>query len=213
MPHRGPRREVAATRAALSRDVERAGSQFFGGRVCLDFANTVDWRTSLEPVELIPDYPSFVAWSVRRHILSARAAGRLLVRSSRGAEAAAAMDDARALREQIWRIAERLLDGRAFSVTGLNRMLKDLPPQPQLVLGRGTVRYELPGEELREPLRPVLWSLTSVLTSVDAKRLGLCGANGCGWFFVDESPNQSRRWCSSETCGNRERVRRAYARK
>ena len=36
---------------------------------------------------------------------------------------------------------------------------------------------------------------------------------GAGWFFVDESPNHSRLWCSSEVCGNRERARRAYAKR
>ncbi|MBA1941908.1 hypothetical protein HLX82_24475, partial [Escherichia coli] len=40
-----------------------------------------------------------------------------------------------------------------------------------------------------------------------------CEADGCGWFFVDESPNRTRRWCSSEVCGNRERARRAYAKR
>ena len=38
----------------MSRDPVRAGSQFFGGRVCLDFANTLDWRLTNDPVELLP---------------------------------------------------------------------------------------------------------------------------------------------------------------
>ena len=33
---------------------------FFGGRVCLDFANTVDWRTSAAPQELISDYATLL---------------------------------------------------------------------------------------------------------------------------------------------------------
>jgi predicted RNA-binding Zn ribbon-like protein len=59
----------------------------------------------------------------------------------------------------------------------------------------------------------VIWSLTALLTSDDAARVGCCQAQGCGWFFVDESPNHTRLWCSSEVCGNRERARRAYARR
>ena len=54
----------------MSRDPERAASQFFGGRVCLDFANTLDWRLTDEPVELIPDYAALLAWRARRGILT-----------------------------------------------------------------------------------------------------------------------------------------------
>jgi predicted RNA-binding Zn ribbon-like protein len=78
--------------------------------------------------------------------------------------------------------------------------------------GTGYV-HDLPGVALAEVLWPVLWSLTALLTSEDAGRLGCCRAQGCGWFFVDESPNHSRLWCSSEVCGNRERARRAYAKR
>ena len=73
--------------------------------------------------------------------------------------------------------------------------------------------HDLPGKSLEEPLWPVLWSLSALLTSGDAGRLGFCQAEGCGWFFVDESPNHARTWCSSEVCGNRERARRAYAKR
>ena len=44
----------------MSRDPARAATQFFGGRICLDFANTMDWRTSEEPQELIPHYAAFL---------------------------------------------------------------------------------------------------------------------------------------------------------
>ncbi|MGH8200802.1 MAG: CGNR zinc finger domain-containing protein [Steroidobacteraceae bacterium] len=73
--------------------------------------------------------------------------------------------------------------------------------------------FDVDGADPRQPLWPVLWSLTAVLTSEDATRLGSCQAKGCGRYFVDESPNRSRTWCSSEVCGNRERVRRAYVRR
>jgi predicted RNA-binding Zn ribbon-like protein len=35
-------------------------------------------------------------------------------------------------------------------------------------------------------------------------------AGGCGWLFVDESRNGSRRWCSMKDCGNRAKARRHY---
>ena len=38
-------------------------------------------------------------------------------------------------------------------------------------------------------------------------RLKICPADDCGWVFYDTSRNRSRRWCSMEVCGNRNKVR------
>lgn len=198
----------------MSRDPARAATQFFGGRVCLDFANTVDWRTSDEPQELVPDYGAFIAWSSRRGTLPARAVAGLKARAAADpAGAKAAMADAFVLRTELWKIADVLREQRAADLVRVNRMLVALPPQPRLVKHRNVYMHELKGADLREPLWPLLWSLTAVLSSTDAVRLGCCQAKGCGWFYVDESPNRSRLWCSSEVCGNRERARRAYAKR
>jgi CGNR zinc finger len=41
-----------------------------------------------------------------------------------------------------------------------------------------------------------------------AERLKVCENEQCRWLFLDRSKNRSRQWCESETCGNRQRVRR-----
>lgn len=38
-------------------------------------------------------------------------------------------------------------------------------------------------------------------------RLKICPADDCRWAFYDASRNRSRRWCSMEVCGNRNKVR------
>jgi predicted RNA-binding Zn ribbon-like protein len=38
-------------------------------------------------------------------------------------------------------------------------------------------------------------------------RLKICPADDCRWAFYDTSRNRSRRWCSMEVCGNRQKVR------
>lgn len=197
----------------MSRDPTRAATQFFGGRVCLDFANTLDWRTSDDPQELIPDYAALLGWSERRGTLPAAAIARLRTHSVTPDAAGAVMAEAYALRAEIWRAADAARGGGAVNPAVFNRMLATLPPQPNLIRQGETYVHDLPGRAPQEPLWPVLWSLTAVLTSGDAARIGCCQGGGCGWFFVDESPNRSRLWCSSEICGNRERVRRAYARR
>lgn len=198
----------------MSRDPARALSQFFGGRACLDFANTMDWRTSAAPQELIPDYATLLLWSKMRGTLSAQAVARLRAQGARRAAAAAAvMEEARALRAEIWQAADALCRGDPVHLEPFNGRLATVPAQPRLVRGGAGCVHDLPGKALEEPLWPVLWSLSALLTSEDAARVGSCQAQGCGWLFVDESPNRSRMWCSSEVCGNRERARRAYAKR
>lgn len=38
-------------------------------------------------------------------------------------------------------------------------------------------------------------------------RVKICPADDCLWAFVDQSKNQSRRWCAMGTCGNRHKTR------
>jgi predicted RNA-binding Zn ribbon-like protein len=198
----------------MSRDLARAATQFFGGRLCLDFANTIDWRTSNQPQELIPDYDSFLNWSSARGTVSARTAKRLrvLVTTEKSA-GIGLMSEVYALRADILTAADALRTGGEIPLGRLNRFLDAAPPQPSLVeLGAGYA-HELPGTSLHEPVWPILWSVSALLTSNDVARIGCCQAQDCGWYFVDESPNRTRIWCSSEVCGNRERARRSYARR
>jgi predicted RNA-binding Zn ribbon-like protein len=199
----------------MSRDPLRAATQFFGGPICLDFANTLDWRTSEEPQELVPDYAAFLGWCSRRGVMSASAIRALeLVAKAEPGAAATALAELLSLRAEIWKICDALRGNGKADLALLNGLLAQAPPQPPLVGRRsGVFLHDLPGQSVREPLWPLLWSLSAVLTSADATRIGCCQAEGCGWFYVDESPNRTRLWCSSEVCGNRERARRAYAKR
>ena len=70
-------------------------------------------------------------------------------------------------------------------------------------------------EAAPEPDRP-MWAAAidaaRVLTSGDCARVRQCADAECGWFFLDTSRNRSRRWCSMEACGNRNKARRFYSR-
>ena len=49
--------------------------------------------------------------------------------------------------------------------------------------------------------------------SIDGALMKQCADDrGCGWLFLDTSRNQSRRWCSMKSCGNRAKVRRHRSR-
>lgn len=190
--------------------------RFLGGHVALDFVNTIDWR--LDParlVDLLPDYAALLDWSLARGTLTPAAVARLRALSRRDpAGAAAAHGEALAVRAAVIAAASALHGGGALPLAELNTRLAALPPMPGLeALPDGRVATGLAGAALAEPAWPVLWSAATLLAGGDAGRVQCCAAQGCGWFFLDTSPNRRRLWCDSAGCGNRERVRRAYARR
>jgi predicted RNA-binding Zn ribbon-like protein len=194
-----------------------AGIRFLGGPVCLDFANTTEQLRSETPNDWLISYEVLLVWSRGRGTLAGDAAERLARRAKH--HRAAALEifaEACAVRADIRALAGALADGGpvARTLAGLNTRLAALPPQPAInVPAKGRRgHFGLNGERLDEPLWPVLWSLTALLTSDDAERVGRCSADGCGYFFVDTTLNRSRRFCSTDGCGNRTRARRFHER-
>ncbi len=49
-----------------------------------------------------------------------------------------------------------------------------------------------------------------LLASERLARVKFCADEECGWLFLDQSKNGSRRWCDMGDCGNREKARRFY---
>ena len=62
-----------------------------GERLCLDFANTSDWRASEQPVELIPTYADLVMWGRLIGVLTDEQAGQLARAGVEHPEAAEAL--------------------------------------------------------------------------------------------------------------------------
>jgi predicted RNA-binding Zn ribbon-like protein len=60
-------------------------------------------------------------------------------------------------------------------------------------------------------LWPILHSAGELLFSEELAHVKECP--NCGWLFLDTSKNQSRRWCSMNTCGARDKMRRYHRRK
>ena len=54
-----------------------------------------------------------------------------------------------------------------------------------------------------------------LLTRTDLSRLKVCpqADGGCGWFFLDQSRNSSRRWCTMDDCGTHAKSRRLTAKR
>lgn len=53
----------------------------------------------------------------------------------------------------------------------------------------------------------VLAELNRLAESAQLGRLKMCESPECHWIFFDRSKPANRRWCSSDRCGNRQKVR------
>ena len=59
------------------------------------------------------------------------------------------------------------------------------------------------------PLKRIALDALDIVRGMPRERLKECASDrGCGWLFLDETKNNSRRWCSMDTCGTQEKMRR-----
>ncbi|MBA3343686.1 MAG: CGNR zinc finger domain-containing protein [Gemmatimonadales bacterium] len=165
-----------------------------GDAVWLDFVNSARGRT-LSPPDLLPDAQAYARWSRALQLDAGGSADFPLALS---------------FRHQLSALAEALhagLQPPAASITAINAQLAHAPGTHQLTRVSGTWRLRF------APLRPA-GTLEAVARSAAATLadpqtfVRQCAAETCSLFFSDDSPNQSRRWCTPALCGQNGRVER-----
>ena len=196
--------------------------ELLGGRLCLDFVNTVDPRIGEHPQDYFTSYSDLVHWSRYAGLLSEIETETLLLEIEQQPFAAVkAFEQALVLREALYRVFSAI----ARAVRPQNpdlAILKDM--FAQAIIHAHMISTEegfawnwvkREGEvELDVVLWPIIHSAIELLMSSDVKKVKECpGVGDCGWLFLDTSKNGSRVWCSMESCGSRAKMRRQYARK
>lgn len=193
-----------------------------GGRLCLDFVNTVTGDRHAGPTERMGSYEDLLAWSRQAGALDQAHARRLAAAARLHPERAAGTHRrALALREALFRallaLAERatppaddvenvsLEVGRAFAHRRLARRA-----------GSYVLDWDDPPDALDAPLWRVALSASELLVSgADLERVRVCGLHEtkeCSWLFLDATRARTRRWCSMRDCGNKAKARRHYQR-
>jgi predicted RNA-binding Zn ribbon-like protein len=61
-------------------------------------------------------------------------------------------------------------------------------------------------------LAPLVGALMAAQADGSWARVKACARDSCRWLFYDTTRNRSRTWCTSTTCGSREKAKRAYRR-
>jgi predicted RNA-binding Zn ribbon-like protein len=179
----------------------------FGGALCLDFANSVDWTDAGEPLrpdvtDALAEPDALARWG-RRVGLPAQGQGRY-------GELAAAF----ILRRDLHRIFSAIARGDAPGGDELYRLGRS---HAEAAAG---ARLERDGSVWRLAWQPLDVRLVRLAVAVDAvallgdaerpARVRRCPGRDCGWLFLDTSGR--RRWYSMGTCGSRAKMRRLYAR-
>jgi predicted RNA-binding Zn ribbon-like protein len=187
-----------------------------GGRPCLDFVNTMDWRGTDRPVEFLHTCQDLIVWSRYVGTISDQQANRLLLKAqAEVSRAAAVLQDAIALREAIYRIFASVAAERPAAEQDLrifNRHLAAATQSSRIIQQQREFILTAAGdqEKLESILDPLVRSAADLLVSAELKRVKKCGDPACGWLFLDISRNHSRRWCDMRDCGNRAKASRFY---
>ena len=194
-----------------------------GGVVCLDFVNTVGSRLTDRHSEYLRSYEDLLDWARQAGLLAPEETEDLFRQAALDPHGAQdTLSRALALREAIHRVVSRAIAGESqdeSDLSVLNRELSIALSHLRVMPSGGAYGWDwdLSGDDGRTrldgPLWPVAQSAAELLTSPKLGRVKVCAGDGCGWMFLDESRNNSRLWCDSRDCGNRERVRRHLARK
>jgi predicted RNA-binding Zn ribbon-like protein len=191
-----------------------------GGRLCLDFVNTIDPRRPGEGRDYLPDYTAVLDWFELVDVALPRSLSWLRRRARVApAEAEAAHRQAVAMREAVLALVQASHDGatvRPDDLAKLNHALGESIGHRVLAPSeRGGVREEWrTSDALSQVLWPVAIDAWDLLTEPELDLVRQCpvDAGGCGWLFLDVSRAGNRRWCDMRTCGNRAKARAHYSR-
>src|SRR5687768_2028962 len=197
-------------------DIE--GLDLVGGELCLDFVNTGSSRQLGPFVERLRGYEDLVRWGERTGALTSEESAALRASAERDpAHAAHVLDEARVLREAIYRVFRARRDGvqpSSADLALLNAAAARATAAQQLIVTEAGFDVTWPETDaLERAWWPVATSAMALLLSQDVARVKECASDNCNWLFLDASKNRSRRWCEMKDCGNRAKARRHYARR
>jgi predicted RNA-binding Zn ribbon-like protein len=191
-------------------DVTPETIKLWGGALCLDFANSVDWSPTDEPLT-----PSTDALLTPRDL--ARWGRRLGVVSGRlPAVDDAELEAAQTLRLVLHRIFSALAGERRPRRADLEALARDHAAAAGAARiaasDDGAWRLDWPAADPRAIRFAVAVDAMTLLGDpARLARVHRCPGPACGWLFLDTSGR--RRWCSMATCGSRVKMRRLYARR
>ena len=188
--------------------------ELVGGALCFDFTNTINSRRMPEHDYLLT-YSDLVDWAAKVDILSSQQAKALKQRGTQAVKKAEkALEYGRTVREIIYRIFSAIANESKLQdeyLSAFSRLYQEAIANGRFARNEGHYEIEWKTDETFDALLwPIVSSAEQLLVSGELSQAKECPS--CGWLFLDTSKNQSRRWCSMNTCGARDKMRRYHRR-
>ncbi len=182
-----------------------ANPRLLGGRLAIDFANTL-------PVAHDLSWNEFVYFLEAGRVISpARSAHLLTLPQAEPQAADAVLLKVLRLRESLRAIFTAVVQAEKIPrdwVEPVNDVLRITEGHDELVLGDKAWRMEFIAREggLDWLLAAIARSAAEIIVEGANVPLRRCANSNCGLFFYDSSRTHRRRWCSMALCGNRHKV-------
>jgi predicted RNA-binding Zn ribbon-like protein len=174
-----------------------------GGRLCIDFANTIHDRFAEDLEDYISTPERYLEWAQRAGAITSGEASSTLPPAV-GREPL--MMEIRAFRDAIYALLMASADDVPLPADALlifNSWLKSAR-RSQIFSESGLLEFKAEPDDLYAPLKRIALDLVETITEERAGKLKLrqcANQHSCGWLFADTSKNGRRRWCAMETCG------------
>jgi len=189
--------------------------RFDGGWLCLDFINTVHSRKTDILEDYLYSYEDFILWGLTSNALDQKDWASLeYLALNQTKKSERIFSQAIAVRENLYKLLSQIARNEIPEekyINEYNKILSRSLRNLELKFGpsdKAIIAWE---EGLEKLLNIVVKSAYDLLISDKLKRVKECGS--CGWLFLDQSKNKSRRWCDMQTCGSSDKARRYYRRK
>jgi predicted RNA-binding Zn ribbon-like protein len=179
-----------------------------GGRLCLDFVNTIHDRYAVEADDYISQPERFIEWCV---LAGAFRSGEHIAAPEGAGQRTALMRKARTLRHHLYALLTSRIDGvppPADAVQCLDQWLHRAWASQSLEFD-GQMHWRDDAHNASLPLKRIALDALDLTSDPPVTQLRRCAnTSSCGWLFLDTSKNQRRRWCAMETCGTAVKMKR-----
>lgn len=188
-----------------------------GGNSTLDLVNTVSgWNR--DPEDWVPDIASFLVWAHMCHLLDTREKNEAARRADAAPVAAdRVLASLKELRFALWALIDSLehrKPAKPGDLSVINEWARRLTLSGQVIVNSNKLDFAFNRDisVLELPALRVTAAALSLLKNPPAVRIKTCPGQNCGWKFLDQSKNKSRRWCDMSVCGNVAKARKYRAR-
>lgn len=181
--------------------------------LCCNFVNTVStWKTA-KNYDYFAVYDNFIAWCYKLEISPRERLESLKeLANEQPEQALIALHRIKEIRKVIQglisAVAQDDNDKKSAYLPAANLLIVDAISRQRLLYvdGKFTMSQIDSANDLLSPVWKAVQSLSELLTDHETKRIKECPM--CGWVFLDETKNASRKWCSIKACGTTDKMNR-----